>query len=43
MPPDHGGAAIRVILGDEAMTAEWLNELDSMRQRLRWVRERLAP
>jgi aromatic-amino-acid transaminase len=42
MPPDHGGAAIRVILGDEAMTAEWLAELDSMRQRLRWVRERLA-
>lgn len=42
MPPDHGGAAIRVILGDEGMTAEWLAELDSMRQRLRWVRERLA-
>ena len=42
MPPDHGGAAIRVILSDEAMTAEWLDELDSMRQRLRWVRERLA-
>lgn len=42
MPPDHGGAAIRVILSDETMTAEWLAELDSMRQRLRWVRERLA-
>ncbi|MCL4674071.1 MAG: aromatic amino acid transaminase [Sphingomonadaceae bacterium] len=42
MPPDHGGAAIRLILSDEAMTAEWLAELDSMRQRLRWVRERLA-
>lgn len=42
MPPDHGGAAIRVILGDEGMTADWLAELDSMRQRLRWVRERLA-
>lgn len=42
MPPDHGGAAIRVILDDEGMTAEWLAELDSMRQRLRWVRERLA-
>lgn len=42
MPPDHGGAAIRVILGDEAMTSEWLDELDSMRERLRWVRERLA-
>ena len=42
MPPDHGGAAIRLILGDEGMTAEWLAELDSMRQRLRWVRDRLA-
>lgn len=42
MPPDHGGAAIRLILRDEAMTRVWLDELDSMRNRLRWVRERLA-
>lgn len=42
MPPDHGGAAIRLILRDEDMTKAWLDELDSMRSRLRWVRERLA-
>lgn len=42
MPPDHGGAAIRLILGDEEMTKVWLDELGSMRARLRWVRERLA-
>jgi aromatic-amino-acid transaminase len=42
MPPDHGGAAVRVTLTDPAMTQAWLDELDSMRQRLRWVRERLA-
>lgn len=42
MPPDHGGAAIRLILRDEDMTKVWLDELESMRARLRWVRERLA-
>ena len=42
MPPDHGGAAIRLILRDESMTEAWLDELESMRSRLRWVRERLA-
>jgi aromatic-amino-acid transaminase len=42
MPPDHGGAAIRLILRDEKLTRVWLDELDSMRARLRWVRERLA-
>ena len=42
MPPDHGGAAVRLILGDGAMTQAWLDELAAMRQRLRWVRERLA-
>lgn len=42
MPPDHGGAAIRLILNDDSMTRVWLEELASMRARLRWVRERLA-
>ncbi|UIP06715.1 aromatic amino acid transaminase [Erythrobacter sp. SDW2] len=42
MPPDHGGAAIRLILRDEDMTRIWLDELASMRARLRWVRERLT-
>lgn len=42
MPPDHGGAAVRLILEDEALTAMWLDELDTMRARMRQVRARLA-
>lgn len=42
MPPDHGGAAVRLILEDPALTAMWLDELDSMRTRMRQVRARLA-
>ena len=42
MPPDHGAAAVRIILGDAALTAMWLSELDDMRDRIRQVRDRLA-
>jgi len=42
MPPDHGAAAVRLILADECLTAMWLAELDEMRDRMRWVRDRLA-
>lgn len=42
MPPDHGGAAVRLILEDPALTAMWLDELDSMRTRMGQVRARLA-
>jgi len=42
MPPDHGAAAIRLILRDPKMTEVWLDELDQMRARMRQVRERLA-
>lgn len=42
MPPDHGGAAVRLILEDPALTALWLDELDTMRTRMRQVRARLA-
>jgi aromatic-amino-acid transaminase len=42
MPPDHGGAAVRIVLRDEALTREWLDELDQMRARIRQVRARLA-
>jgi aromatic-amino-acid transaminase len=42
MPPDHGAAVVRTVLEDEALTAEWLTELDQMRGRIRMVRERLA-
>jgi aromatic-amino-acid transaminase len=42
MPPDHGGAAVRLVLEDPALTALWLDELDAMRARMRQVRARLA-
>ncbi len=42
MPPDHGGAAVRMILEDEGLTADWLAELEDMRQRIRSVRDKLA-
>lgn len=41
-PPDHGAAAVRLVLEDEALTAQWLDELDTMRERMRQVRARLA-
>ncbi len=42
MPPDHGAAAIRLILEDAALTADWRAELDSMRSRIVEVRRALA-
>lgn len=42
MPPDHGGAAVRIILEDEALTQMWLDEVAAMRTRMRWVRDTLA-
>jgi aromatic-amino-acid transaminase len=42
MPPDHGGAAVRIILRDPDMTKLWLAELDTMRARMRQVRDALA-
>lgn len=41
-PPDHGAAAVRVVLEDEALTKQWLDELDTMRERMRQVRAILA-
>lgn len=42
MPPDHGAAAIALLLDDPALTADWKVELDQMRDRLRAVRRALA-
>ncbi len=42
MPPDHGAAAVRIILEDADLTKQWLGELDDMRARMRQVRDRLA-
>ena len=41
-PPDHGAAAARIVMEDEALTRQWLDELAQMRSRMRQVRERLA-
>ena len=42
MPPDHGAAAVRLVLRDPALTETWQSELTDMRARMRRVRERLA-
>ncbi len=42
MPPDHGAAAVRLVLEDEALVKLWLAELDEMRARMQQVRARLA-
>ncbi len=42
MPPDHGGAVVRLILRDPELTAMWMAELDDMRGRMRGVRDALA-
>ena len=42
MPPDHGGAAVREILADPALVDLWLDELTTMRERMRQVRATLA-
>jgi aromatic-amino-acid transaminase len=41
-PPDHGAAAVRIILEDAGLTRRWLDELDTMRVRMRQVRDELA-
>ncbi len=42
MPPDHGAAVARLVLEDEALSADWRRELEAMRLRLRGVRAALA-
>ena len=42
MPPDHGAAVVATILGDEALKADWMAELESMRGRIVSIRDRLA-
>ncbi|HAU21699.1 MAG TPA: aromatic amino acid aminotransferase [Erythrobacter sp.] len=42
MPPDHGGAAVRIVLRDGELTKQWLDELTQMRDRMRQVRNTLA-
>ena len=42
MPPDHGAAAVRLVLRDSDMTKMWLDELDEMRGRMNSVRDTLG-
>ena len=42
MPPDHGATVVATILGDDALKADWMAELESMRGRIVSIRERLA-
>ncbi len=42
MPPDHGAAVVRTILESPELTADWGDELTSMRERIAAVRQALA-
>jgi aspartate/tyrosine/aromatic aminotransferase len=42
LPPDHGAAVVSKILGDAELRAEWLEELDGMRGRLKGMRSLLV-
>ncbi len=42
MPPAHGPAVIDIILSSEKLTAQWMNELDGMRNRINELRKTLA-
>src|SRR5438067_1057869 len=42
MPPDHGAAAVHIILEDEELRGRWLVELAAMRDRINSVRQRIA-
>ena len=42
MPPDHGAACVRTILGDAALSAMWRSELDAIRSQMKATRAALA-
>ena len=42
MPPDHGAAAVRIILDDPELRADWHVELNAMRDRINALRARIA-
>jgi aromatic-amino-acid transaminase len=42
MPPDHGAAAVRIVLDDPELKQRWLVELAAMRDRINAVRQRIA-
>ncbi|MGE5564339.1 MAG: aromatic amino acid transaminase [Bacillota bacterium] len=42
MPPDHGAAAVHIVLEDPELHQRWLVELAAMRDRINAVRQRIA-
>jgi len=42
MPPDHGAAAVHIVLDDPELRERWLVELKGMRDRINSVRQRIA-
>jgi aromatic-amino-acid transaminase len=42
MPPDHAAAAVRIVLTDDALRADWRAELEAMRRRMVSLREGFA-
>ncbi|WP_240325516.1 aromatic amino acid transaminase [Sphingomonas mesophila] len=42
MPPDHGAAAVRIVLEEPELRADWLAELGEMRGRIQAVRAQIA-
>lgn len=42
MPPNHGAAAVRIVLEDDALKADWQEELEAMRTRMLSLRTGLA-
>ncbi|MDA4847243.1 aromatic amino acid transaminase [Hoeflea poritis] len=42
MPPDHGGAIVRIVLEDAGLRADWMEELEGMRSRMVTLRRDFA-
>ncbi|MBA3577275.1 MAG: aspartate/tyrosine/aromatic aminotransferase [Sphingomonas sp.] len=42
MPPDHAAAAVRIVLDDVQLSADWRAELETMRERINSLRRRIA-
>jgi aspartate/tyrosine/aromatic aminotransferase len=42
MPPDHGAAAVRIVLEDAALRADWDTEVGEMRDRVNRIRSQIA-
>jgi aspartate aminotransferase len=42
MPPDHGAAIVQGLLSDAALRAQWVAEVDAMRERVRGLRREVV-